>query len=179
MAADSHIEIGDYVLLHATKRVLTVSEGRRGTRPVQRFLDTSTWTWKIRGEVRRQVNSSIHVECQALNLGAEPTATSAGCGLKGILAAQRERPLFAGVRNQVIDLHRYALEAWAPYAAAACLLHRTDKAELPSVRDLMRLHLPTMSQQRFYTTPPETVRTLLAGHPSKTHSPRCPGPQPD
>ena len=116
MAANGHIEIGDYVLLYANKRRPSSVIDRRSGRTRTVLTDTSTWTWKIRNEVLRETRLAIDACCQSLDFGALPTATSPGTGVVGLLAAQRDRPLFSGVRNQVIDLYRYAAEhAWPPY----------------------------------------------------------------
>lgn len=114
MSREGHITVGDYVLLYASKKEPRSIRDSR-TRQSQRiFKEVSTWTWKLRTEVFGHVRESIDDCCSNLAYGAEPTTSGDGWGLQGLLAAQRRRPLFSGVRNQVVDLHRYARDAWAP-----------------------------------------------------------------
>jgi len=170
MAADSHIEVGDYVLLYANKRCPNSVVDRRsgGIRTV--FTDTSTWTWKIRRDLLREIRLATETCCRTLDFGKEPTNGLSGTGLQGLLAVQRSRPLFSGVRNQVIDLYRYAAEtAWPPYRQSWLAEHPRLAATLgPAagalrpLRDMMQHDLPTMSQHRLYTVPPTRVRDVLA-----------------
>jgi hypothetical protein len=111
-AADSHIEFGDYVLLHATKKEpREIADGRTG-RVKTVLKDTSTWTWKLRAPVMSEIRVGIRECCEQLSYGAEDSAGRRGWGLRGLLSAQRERPLFSGVRTQVIELHREGRDAW-------------------------------------------------------------------
>jgi hypothetical protein len=110
-----------------------------------------------------------------LQFGAEPSDEGAGWGLLGLLAAQRNRPLFAGVRNQVVDLYRFAAgEAWPQYRQSWLAAHPRLAREhghragqLPSISELTNNRLRTMPQIRLYLTPPTTVRDLLLRAPSK------------
>jgi hypothetical protein len=169
MSSHGHIEAEDYVLLYASKRRPSRLEDRAGSRSRFIFTECSTWTWKIRGEVTREIRAAIDERCRALDLGAELLPPYAGGGLRALLAAQRRRPLFSGVRNQVIDLHRYAAEAWLPYRNAWLARHPRLALDLgpiagalTSARAIMQCDLPTMSQLRLYGTPPRTVCDLLA-----------------
>ena len=168
MSAASHIELGDYVLLYATKKEpRSISDPRSGrSRTVCK--EVSTWTWRIRSEVRSAVRAEIDDACRRLEYGAEPGNGKGGWGLRGLLATQRRRPLFAGVRNDVIEIHRYARDAWdarrpmwlrshpdlaARYAGSA--------GALRPIGDVMKDHLPTMPRVRLYDDPPLRVADLL------------------
>lgn len=168
MAANTHLTAYEYVLLYASKRTPhTVTDRRSGC--VRRiWTDTSSWSWRIRGTVLAEIRASIDACCRSLALGTEPTEEGAGSGLRGLLAAQRARPLFAGVRNQVIALHRYAsCEAWPRYRSAwlaghvrLAAEHGPAVASLPGMRELLAV-LPTMRQLRTYDAPVRSIRDLL------------------
>ena len=116
MASESHLTASDYVLLYGTKREprQVVSRRRGGKETVWR--STSTWSWRIQNHVVVEIRATIRSLCHGLQFGVEPSAERGGSGLCGLLAAQRNRPLFAGVRNQVVDLYRFARDdAWSPY----------------------------------------------------------------
>jgi len=168
MSAVGHISVHAYVLLYATKREPHTVPDRRTGKPRRIWTDTSTWTWKLQGSVMSEIRSSINACCSALELGAEPTPERAGWGLRGLLAAQRTRPLFSGVRNQVIALHVHARDTWARYRPAWVDAHPQltaklgrDAGALRSVEDVMSNHLPTMRQLRIYDVPPRSIRDLL------------------
>lgn len=119
-----------------------------------------------------EIRASIDECCRSLQLGAETTEERAGWGLRGLLAAQRGRPLFSGVRNQVIDLHRGARELWCRYRTSWLAAHPQLLQEqgpiagtLPSLKETIAL-LPTMRQLRVYETPRRTIRDLLLRSPS-------------
>lgn len=169
MSAVGHITVHDYVLLYATKRVPHSIPDRRTGKPRQIWTDTSTWTWKLQGSVISEIRASIEACCSALQFGAEATPDRAGWGLNGLLAAQRSRPLFSGVRNQVIDLHMYARDTWARYRPAWVNAHPQlasklgrDAGALRSVEDVISYDLPTMRQLRIYDAPPRSIRDLLS-----------------
>ncbi|MFG6458392.1 hypothetical protein [Roseateles sp. BYS96W] len=111
-AAAGHIEFRDYVLLYATKKEPRKIVDRKTQRETTVLKDTSTWTWKMRAQVMSELRAGIRQSCDRLEYGDESRGTRSGWGLRGLLAAQRERPLFAGIRTQVIELHREALKAW-------------------------------------------------------------------
>jgi hypothetical protein len=168
MHADGHITVGDYVLLFATKKEpRSILDSRTGhSRRI--FKDVSTWTWKLRSEVFREVRGSIDECCASLNYGTEPTWDHAGSGLRGLLAAQRARPLFAGLRNQVVDLHRYAHDVWETrrrlYVSAhpeRKKQHGTDDGALRPINEILKGHLPKMIRLRVYDDPPCRVCDLL------------------
>jgi hypothetical protein len=168
VTASGHIVIGDYVLAYFTKkeprRVINRSTGRSRTV----LKDTSTWTWKLRADVVRQARAAIDECCARLEYGAEDGPSGGGSGLRGLLATQRSRPLFSGVRSQIIDLHRYARDAWearrATWTAAHPELvrqHGADAGTLRSVSDVIANRLPKMVRLPIYDELPRRVRDLL------------------
>ena len=167
MSVAGHVSVHDYVLLYATKREPHSVPDRRTGKPRRIWTDTSTWTFKIQESVISQIRSCIGAYCRALELGAEPTPERAGWGLRGLLSAQRTRPLFSGVRNQVIALHVDARDTWARYRPAGLAAHPATQlgpgaGALRSVEDIMSHHLPTMRQLRIYDTPPRSIRDVLS-----------------
>jgi hypothetical protein len=168
MAGAGHLQVHDYVLMYATKRQPHVVINRRTGTPRRIWTDLSTWTWKIQKRVLTEVRAGINAYCAALEFGENPTSERAGWGLRGLLAAQRARPLFSGVRNQVIELHEYARDEWARHRPAWVAAHpreskQADKlgGRLCSVEEIMSNHLPTMRQLKTYDTPPRSIRDLL------------------
>jgi len=168
MSADSHLIVHDYVLLYATKRTPHTVTDRRTGHVKRIWTDTSSWTWRIRGPVLAEIRASIDACCQSLELGETPLDGGVCSGLRGLLAAQRVRPLFAGVRNQVIELHRYAADVWPRHRAAWVAAHprlaqdqdSAVSSPFPSARELIAV-LPTMRQIRIYGTPARTIGDLL------------------
>jgi hypothetical protein len=110
--AEAHIEFGDYVLLYAHKKELREIIDRHSGRARTILKNTSTWTWKLRGRVFNEARVAIEACCAKMDLGREPGIDTAGTGLRGLLAAERSRPLFSGVRSQVLELERYARTHW-------------------------------------------------------------------
>jgi hypothetical protein len=168
MSKDGHITMGDYVLLYAAKKEPRSIRDPRTGQSRRIFKEVSTWTWKLRSEVFRQVRASIDDCCSNLAYGAEPSASHDGWGILGLLAVQRRRPLFSGVRNQVVDLHRYARDAWAARrqlwlaANTACeKLHGTDAGALRPIDEILAEHLPKMVRVRVYDDPPCRLIDLL------------------
>ena len=169
MDADGHITVGDYVLLYATKKEPRSIRDTRTGGVRQVFKERSTWTWKLRTEVFTEVRASIDGCCANLDYGIEPTIDRPGWGLRGVLAAQRVRPLFAGVRNQVVDLHRYAHDAWRARRAAWLAAHSgiggqsgADAGNLLPIAEVLAEHLPKMVRHPIYDGPPFRVRDLLS-----------------
>lgn len=141
MLVEHHITVGDYVLMYQHKRKIITVRPRNG-RARTLMRGTSTWTWSIRASVMREVRAEIDACCRR------------GSGVAGMLAAQRQRPLFAGVRNQVIELHRYARDSVGRLNSA-----QTD--ELMSLPVVMEHHLPKMVALPVYGTAPLLVRDLI------------------
>lgn len=165
-SSTQHIEFEEYVLLYANKKV--PSKGQ------EKHRETSTWTWKLRSEVVTTIRASIEQECRSLKFGSEGTN---GWGLRGLLDRQRRRPLFSGVRNQVIELHRYAHELWGRrrmewqsrhpdltgrYGAAA--------GALTPMKLVMSEQLPLLPRLKIYDDRPRRVLdlcTAVSGTPSE------------
>ena len=57
-----------------------------------------------------QVLAAIESDVNAMNFGRDDDGNFEG--LRGTLAYQRRRPLFSGVRTQVLQLHREADSQW-------------------------------------------------------------------
>ena len=169
MSTDGHITVLDYVLLYAHKREprLIADSATGQSRTV--LKDCSTWTWKLRSQVIRELHTQIDECCARLEYGAEPTDGSGGWGLRGLLASLRSRPLFSGVRTQVLELHRYARDAWEARRPLWLLAHPKLAAQygehagaLRPINSIIREHLPKMTRMRIYGEPPLRIRDLLA-----------------
>lgn len=168
MRADEHVTYGDYVLMYANKKEpRTIVDARRGrTRSV--LKDTSSWTWKMRGSVISELRAQVEECCMNLDLGSEPYDGRRGSGLLGFLHNQRSRPLFSGVRTQVLQLEKFARDEWAtrvPLWRALNLKkvaeHRKHAGELPPISDLLTRCMPKMVRQSIYDEPPLRIRDLL------------------
>lgn len=164
MHADSHITYADYVLLYATKKETHTVPDRRTGKPKAITSDTSTWTWKLRSAVMSELRAAVDECCRQLAYGEEGSAERRAWGLRGLLAMQRQRPLFSGVRNQVIDLHRYARDAWQPQrpkwlARHGELARRYGAAAgvLRPLNDVIENRLPKMRRLPVYDNPPLTI----------------------
>ena len=168
MGADSHIVFGDYVLLYATKKEPKAIKDLRTGRTREVLAEKSSWTWKIRSDVIAQVRAAVDQACARDEYGAETSDGRPGWGLRGILAAQRQRPLFSGVRTQVLDLHKHAEERWARsrprWLKAHPELASRYKGKAGALRPLttiVREFLPKMTRHRVYDDPPFSVADLL------------------
>lgn len=167
--SDQHVVYGDYVLVYAHKKSPREITDRRGGRTKKVLKDESTWTWKMRGDVVRDVRAMIDECCSDLDFGWEPTGQSGGRGLRGLLYAQRSRPLFSGVRTQVLELERYARDEWRPRAAlwramnsrAVEQLARSE-GEFRPIHELLSTCMPKMIRQAIYESPPLLIRDLLS-----------------
>jgi hypothetical protein len=165
MDSDAHIEVGDYVLAYVSKPVRRELVDTRTGDHRSIWKSTSTWTWKLRDTVRSEVRAAIVDCCRNLRPGREPTGHLPGHGLRGVLAAQRQRPLFSGVRNDVIELHRYAQEHWLAHEPR-WLAQRTaeDPNRAPVLRPLgevLATELPLMRKIRLFDEPPRRVADVL------------------
>jgi hypothetical protein len=168
MTKDAHITFGDYVLLYATKKEQKVIKSTRTGRTKQVLSDTSSWTWKVRSEVITEVYVGINRACTQLEYGAEPSEDHPGWGLRGLLAAQRQRPLFSGVRTQVLELHRSAEREWAQCRGRWLKAHpqyavrfKESAGALRSLQSIVHEHLPKMTQHRIFGDAPVSVSDLL------------------
>lgn len=169
MSADGHVTYADYVLLYATKNAPHAVLDKKTGRSRQRWRHTSSWTWRMQGRVVSEVRASIDRCCVALEYGAEAADGRPGWGLRELLAAQRRRPLFAGVRSQVIELHRYARDQWAPrrpvwLARHPELARRYGKAAgaLLPLQEVVANRLPLMRRLKIYDEPRQTLADLVA-----------------
>lgn len=167
LAADGHIEFGDYVLLYAHKKdARTVKDARTGKE--KRILkDCSTWTWKLRPAVLSELRAKLAAEVTALNYGDDKSARP--WGVRGFLLYQRRRPLFSGVRTQVLGLHREAIDLWegvrkrwlGKYPKLA--MQYGDKAgQLIPLGVITKEHLPKMPRLKVFTDKSKTLATLSA-----------------
>lgn len=167
MSADGHIELADYVLLYATKEnARKLKDSRTGKEKVI-VKNTSTWTWKMRRSVINEVKANVDREVSTLSYGEEEADRRKAWGLRGVLQFQRCRPLFGGIRQEVLDLHKYADEKWGQ-VRSAWVGHHTELAKkygssagaLRSLKDVRERHLPKMQRMPVYGDTPITVRDL-------------------
>lgn len=171
MSAEGHITFGDYVLLYATKREWRSIDCPKTHKPRKFCKQTSSWTWKLRGDVVRELRRSLQRFCELLEYGSDGGAGQKPWGLRGQLASMRSRPLFSGVRTQVLALHREAIELWQPRQPLWCARY-PKLAERYGVRagalipiaELLKQWMPKMRRIRVFDDPPKTLRDLtLAG----------------
>ena len=165
MSSDAHIEVGDYVLAYVSKPVRRDLIDKRSGSHRSIWKSTSTWTWKLRAPVRAEIRAAIVDCCSDLRPGREPTGDRPGYGLVGLLAAQRQRPQFSGVRNDVIELHRFARETWLAHEPH-WLAQRAEKdsALAPILRPLgevLAADLPLMRRIAVFDQPPQRVADVL------------------
>jgi hypothetical protein len=155
MQADGHIVFDDYVLLYAHKQDARVLVDAKTGRERRVIKDCSTWTWKLTASALGQITTIIAREVAALNFGND--APNQMSGLRGLLAFQRRRPLFSGVRTQVIQLHRQAESQWGlvrlkwasehqQLVAALC----EGAGQLSSLREVTSTLLPTMGRFKIF-----------------------------
>jgi hypothetical protein len=168
MSAGEHVAFNDYVLHYAHKKELVEIPDRRSGRPKTVLKDTSSWTWSLSRSVIAEVKAAIRACCNELDFGAPPHGDRPGHGLQGLLHAQRQRPLFSGVRTDVLELEKYARELWRSLAPRWRAQHPGTTAELgkaagelPSLSELLRTSMPKMTYRRIYNDPPLRVRDLL------------------
>lgn len=176
MRADGHVVFDDYVLVYATKTSpRMVLDARSGT-AIEILKDVSTWTWKIRSPVVTQLKADVDAYCKKLDYGKEPDAKGAGWGLRCFLLEQRQRPLFAGVRWQVVGLHRYAKDAWQPRRGDWVARHAKlatiygNRAGTLTPIERVTHQLPRMIRERIYDSPALTIRDLCV--PKDAAAPR-------
>jgi hypothetical protein len=168
MRAEVHIEFGDYVLLYAHKKEPREIIDRHSGRTRTILKDTSTWTWKLRGRVFNEVRVALEACCARMDLGREPGIDTAGTGLRGLLAAERSRPLFSGVRSQVLDLERHARTHWRSRvkmwrgAHPIIVQEEGDAAgQLKPIARVLQEDLPKKILIPIYADPPLRVRDIL------------------
>lgn len=120
----------------------------------------------------RQIRSEIDDYCRRV-----ANSSSNGTGhhlsrLLGLLEAQRSRPLFSGVRNQVFELHRHALDIPAVNrflrAQAANAAEDRTACEYRATHFPRRhAHLPKMRRIQVWGDAPLRIRDLLRAHESE------------
>ncbi|OOV05739.1 hypothetical protein [Rhodoferax fermentans] len=154
LRANGHIEFDDYVLLYAHKKdARTVRDAKTG-REKKIIKDCSTWTWKMTNRAYGQVMAAIENDVNALNFGRDDAKLE---GLRGTLAYQRRRPLFSGVRSQVLQLHREAdsqwglvRKAWLARYTQFALKYGDNAGRLRSLKEITSQHLPKMGRFKVF-----------------------------
>lgn len=169
MAAESHITFGDYVLMYASKRERREIKGNAKEPAKIFYKDLSTWTWKLRGTVVKELRASIEECCSRLQLGVDGDSNQQGRGLKGLLSTLRRRPLFSGIRKQVRELHDEAVQSWRSHHNAWRTKNPSLSAGTATTKDA-DIHLagkffPTLGKLPVYDTPPKTMRDLCSTNP--------------
>jgi hypothetical protein len=173
LRANGHIEFDDYVLLYAHKKdARTLMDAKTG-KEKQVIKDCSTWTWKMTPVAYGHVMAAIESDVKALNFGRDDGDHLEG--LRGTLAYQRRRPLFSGVRSQVLQLHREADSQWGLVRKAwlgrytVLAAKYGDKAGcLRSLKEITSQHLPKMG--RFKVFGDATVGQLARGELDSGHT---------
>jgi len=105
--AEGRLTWGDYELVYASKKWVEAyrATARSGKTKERRVLRRgSTWTWRITQEAARGVSAAILDACASM----DPFT------VRNVLEHQATRPLFAGVREQVVQFGQQAREAWRP-----------------------------------------------------------------
>lgn len=165
MSSEAHIELADYVLAYVSKPVRRDLIDKRTGDHRSIWKSSSTWTWKLRATVKAEIRSAIIDCCRNLKPGREPAGDRLGYGLLGLLAAQRQRPQFSGVRNDVIELHRFARETWLAHEPR-WLAQRTAHNSIPEpvlrpLNDVLATELPLMRRIRVFDEPPRRLADAL------------------
>ena len=111
LAAGEHIVFEDYRLVYATKQEKKeVPDKKTGAK---KFIlsGLSTWTWQLTKEAMGECQAVIQEHCRNQAWGVrDPDGRP--YGIRTYLAQQARRPLFSGVRSQVLELNRYAHKEW-------------------------------------------------------------------
>lgn len=168
MASDGHICFTDYVLHFAHKKDARKVPDTRTGREKLVLKDRSTWTWKLADTAFNETKASIENAAGNLEYGDEGGNGRRPWGVLGILACQRSRPLFSGVRTQVIALHRHAdtcwgrvKKKWQGQHSAQVLVNGEQAGELRPLREIMSHHLPKMIRIAVYGDNPATLMNLV------------------
>lgn len=168
LTAAGHIIFADYILLYAHKKdARKVKDAKTGKEKLV-FKDMSTWTWKLTDAAFNEVKASIERAVGNLDFGHEGGEGRSPSGVLGILAFQRARPLFSGVRTQVIALHRHAEERWGRVQKkwqgthSELVLREGGRAgRLRPLKEIMSSHLPKMTRIAVYGNAPITIGGLM------------------
>lgn len=164
LTREGHVTFGEYVLLYAHKKdARTLIDAHTG-KEKQIIKDCSTWTWKLTDEAVRAMRANVRAEVAGLAYGSDDEGGRMW-GVKGYLAYQRRRPLFSGVRAQVLELHRYAADEWTPVrkkwlSGHANLAAKGWTGELRPLKDITANHLPKMGRFKVFPDLTRTVRSL-------------------
>ena len=168
IAAGGHITFTDYVLHYAHKKSPRHLPDKKTGKEKLVFKDVSTWTWKLSDAAFNETKAAIEQAAVNFKYGAEGAHGGRPWGVLGILVCQRSRPLFSGVRNQVIDLHRHAdshwgrvKRKWQGQHSAECSREGSNAGELRTLKEIMSHHLPKMVRIAIYGDTPKTVGDLV------------------
>lgn len=152
MSKDGHITVGPYVLRYAHKKDARTLVDTQSGKSKTVYKKVSTFTWSMTEEAVSQVRLELKTEVASGRLGDEP-GTGNAPGLLRFLALQRRRPLFSGVRTQVLELHKEAMALWESHG-------KGRKTDLLSAEELTRAHLPKMRRLTIYRQG-WTVRSVI------------------
>lgn len=168
MAADGHITFTDYVLHYAHKKSPRHLPDKKTGKNKLVFKDISTWTWKLSDAAFNETKASIEQAAANFEYGAEGAQGGRPWGVLGILVCQRSRPLFSGVRTQVIDLHRHAdsqwgrvKKKWQGQHSARFIAEGNRAGELRTLKEVISHHLPKMIRISVYGDTPQTIGDLV------------------
>lgn len=167
MTANGHVLFADYVLLYAHKKdARRLSDAKTGKEKIV-LKDRSTWTWKLTDTAFNETKASIERAAASLEYGTEEGNGRSPWGVLGILACQRSRPLFSGVRTQVIALHRHADTCWGRVKMKWQGLHSgllsqdVERAgKLRTLKEVMSHHLPKMIRLTVFGDEPKTIADI-------------------
>ncbi len=168
MTGDGHVIFTDYVLHYAHKKDARHLPDKKTGKDKLVLKDVSTWTWKLTDTAFNETKATIERAAVNFEYGDEGAHGRRPWGVLGILACQRSRPLFSGVRTQVIELHRHAdshwgrvKRKWQGQHSAERQLDAGDAGELRTLKEVMSCHLPKMVRIAVYGDDPKTVGDLL------------------
>lgn len=152
MSKDGHITVGPYVLRYTHKKDARTLVDARSGKSKTIYKNVSTFTWSMTMEAVSKLRLELKAEVSSGRLGEEP-GTGNAPGLRRFLALQRRRPLFSGVRTQVLELHKEAMTLWESHG-------KGRKTDLLSVDKLTHAHLPKMRRLPIYRQG-WTVRSVI------------------
>ncbi|MDB5854817.1 MAG: hypothetical protein JWR22_2858 [Herminiimonas sp.] len=169
MASDGHIFFTDYVLLYAHKKDARKLTDAKTGREKLVLKDRSTWTWKLTDAALNEVKASLERAVANLEYGDEGGNGRRPWGVLGILACQRERPLFSGVRNHVIAVHRHAdthwgrvKRKWQGQNFAQLAPGAGRDGELRNLKEIIGFHLPKMTRIKVYGDAPKAIGEIAS-----------------
>lgn len=174
LVAGEHIVFEDYRLVYATKKEKKeVFDKKKGTKKVI-FSNLSTWTWQLTKEAIEECHAAIKDHCRNLAWGVRDP-DKRPYGIRTYLAQQARRPLFSGVRSQVLELNRYAHKEWGGVIALwrarnPKLVERDGEraGTLTPLNDVVA-NLAKMLRLPVYGDVPTTIRDVSKTQPLKTY----------